>query len=72
MQKKATEVLDKVGVKRNVQTFVEDISISEKQQVEIAKALVADADVIVMDEPTTSLTTSETEHLFKIIRQLKS
>ncbi len=72
MQKKATEVLDKVGVKRNVQTFVEDISISEKQQVEIAKALVADADVIVMDEPTTSLTTSETEHLFKIIRQLKA
>lgn len=72
MEKRANEVLSKVGVSRTAQTFVEDISISEKQQVEIAKALVADADVIVMDEPTTSLTSSETEHLFKIIRQLKA
>lgn len=39
---------------------------------EIAKALASNADVIIMDEPTTSLTTSETEHLFKIIRQLKA
>jgi len=71
MKDKAKEVLKKVGIKKDVTTNVEDISISEKQQVEIAKALVADADVIVMDEPTTSLTTSETEHLFKIISQLK-
>lgn len=71
MSQKAEEVLKKVGVKRGPKTFVEDISISEKQQVEIAKALVANADIIIMDEPTTSLTTSETEQLFKIIRQLK-
>ena len=65
-------MLDKVGVKRDPNQFVEEISISEKQQVEIAKALISNADVIIMDEPTTSLTTSETEHLFKIIRQLKA
>ena len=72
MRKRAKEVLDKVGVKRDPNQFVEEISISEKQQVEIAKALISNADVIIMDEPTTSLTTSETEHLFKIIRQLKA
>ncbi|MFR0986009.1 MAG: ATP-binding cassette domain-containing protein [Frisingicoccus sp.] len=63
--------MGKVGVHRDPNLFVEKISISEKQQVEIAKALASKADVIIMDEPTTSLTTSETEHLFKIIRQLK-
>ncbi len=72
MAEKSAEVLEKVGVKRNPKTMVEEISISEKQQVEIAKALVSNADVIIMDEPTTSLTNSETEHLFKIIRQLKA
>ena len=72
MNDKAKTVLEKVGIKRNPNTMVEDISISEKQQCEIAKALVSNADVIIMDEPTTSLTTSETEHLFSIIRQLKS
>lgn len=72
MKEKAKEVLDKVGIQRNPNQFVEEISISEKQQVEIAKALVSNADVIIMDEPTTSLTTSETEHLFKIIKQLKA
>ena len=71
MNDKAKEVLEKVGIKRSPNTMVEDISISEKQQCEIAKALVSNADVIIMDEPTTSLTTSETEHLFSIIRQLK-
>ena len=72
MRETAQEVLAKVGVKRDPKMFVENISISEKQQVEIAKALASNADVIIMDEPTTSLTTSETEHLFKIIRQLKA
>ena len=71
MNKKATEMLEKVGLKRNPKTLVEELSISEKQQVEIAKALAVNADVIIMDEPTTSLTTAETQQLFKIIRQLK-
>lgn len=72
MSEVAKEVLDKVGIKKDPKLFVEEISISEKQQVEIAKALASKADVIIMDEPTTSLTTSETEHLFGIIRQLKA
>lgn len=72
MTARAKEVLDKVGLNRKPGQLVEEISISEKQQCEIAKALISNADVIIMDEPTSSLTTSETAHLFEIIRQLKA
>ena len=72
MTDRAQEVLEKVGLKRRPGQLVEEISISEKQQCEIAKALISNADVIIMDEPTSSLTTSETAHLFDIIRQLKA
>ncbi|MEY8353302.1 ATP-binding cassette domain-containing protein [Lachnospiraceae bacterium 54-53] len=71
MEGRAEEVLKKVGLKRRPGLLVEDLSISEKQQCEIAKALASNADVIIMDEPTSSLTTSEIAHLFHIIRRLK-
>lgn len=71
MKRKAREVLAQIGMKRDPRALVEYISTSEKQQVEIAKALVSNADIIVMDEPTTSLTNVETENLFRIIRDLK-
>lgn len=72
MTEKAAAVLEKVGVRRPLKTFVEDLTMPEKQQVEIAKALVSDAKVIIMDEPTTSLTTAETNNLFELIHKLKS
>ncbi len=72
IHKRALELMEKVGLNRDPKTLVEDISISEKQQVEIAKALACDSKVIVMDEPTASLTSEEVKHLFKIIRQLKA
>ena len=72
MHARAVELMEKVGLKRDPSTFVEDISISEKQQVEIAKALASDANVIIMDEPTASLTNEEINHLFHIIRALKA
>ena len=65
------KVLGIETVDKDPYTTVEELTISEKQQVEIAKALAANADIIIMDEPTTSLTETETNHLFKIIRQLK-
>lgn len=49
-----------------------DLSLSERQMVEIAKALAIDCKVLVMDEPTTSLTREESNHLFEIIRNLKA
>lgn len=70
MHRKALETLARVGLNRNPRTLVGDLSISEKQQVEIAKALAADARVIIMDEPTSSLTDEEVRHLFKVINEL--
>lgn len=71
MKQRAKEVMDQIGLKKEPMALVEYISTSEKQQVEIAKALVSNADIIVMDEPTTSLTNVETDNLFRIIRDLK-
>ena len=69
---KAAEMLEMVGLKKNPSTAVEELSISEKQLVEIAKALVMETRVLIMDEPTSSLTPEEIQRLFKIIRNLRS
>jgi D-allose transport system ATP-binding protein len=72
MNKKTKEMLEKVGLERYPSTKVENLSISEKQLVEIAKALVADSKILIMDEPTSSLTEEEANNLFRIIKDLKS
>ena len=72
MRAKTKELLDRVGLKKDTSTIVGELSISEKQQVEIAKALAVNSKVIIMDEPTSSLTAEETSNLFKIIKQLKA
>jgi len=65
------QLIEKIGLRKNPIALVQELSISEKQQVEIAKALAADARIIIMDEPTSSLSIEETEELFNIIRQIK-
>jgi D-allose transport system ATP-binding protein len=65
------QLLERVGLKKPPKEIVGNLSISEKQQVEIAKALVSESKIIIMDEPTTSLTIEETNKLFSIIKQLK-
>ncbi|HML67715.1 MAG TPA: ATP-binding cassette domain-containing protein [Clostridia bacterium] len=69
---RAVELAKKVGLTKPVDTLVGDLSISEKQMVEIAKALAVDARIVVMDEPTSSLTSEETNNLFEIIRKLRA
>ena len=71
MYGEAEKYMKEIGLRRSPDTLVQDISISEKQQVEIAKALCADAKIVIMDEPTSSLSIDETNYLFKIIRKLK-
>jgi D-allose transport system ATP-binding protein len=71
MQRKARDVLARVGLERDPNTLVGDLSISEKQQVEIAKALASEARLIIMDEPTSSLTDTEVGRLFEVIAELK-
>lgn len=70
-EKRANEILSEIGVQIDSRTLVKHLSIGAQQMVEIAKALSRNAKVIVFDEPTSSLTDSEIEELFNIIRLLK-
>ena len=71
MQEKAKEVMDKMGVSIPVDAVMGELSVGQQQMVEICKALMVDAKVIIMDEPTAALTQSETEGLFKVIESLR-
>jgi ribose transport system ATP-binding protein len=68
---KAKEILDSIGCKVSTTKLVSDLSVSEKQMVEIAKALSFKSKLIIMDEPSSSLTGEELVELAKIIQQLK-
>jgi ribose transport system ATP-binding protein len=68
----AAALLHRVGLRLPPTTPVSTLTAGQMQMVEIAKALSANARVIIMDEPTSSLTAGESEQLFQIIRQLRS
>ena len=72
MYREADKLLARLGVTHSSQTLCATLSIGEQQMVEIAKALSFESKVIVMDEPTDALTNTETEALFKVIRELKA
>ena len=67
----ANEYLGKLGVAINPKTLVQDITIGDRQLLEIARALSQDSKIILFDEPTSSLTIEEKKRLFEIINQLK-
>ncbi len=68
---KAKELLESIGSNINSYSKVEDLSVSEKQMVEITKALSFNSKLIIMDEPSSSLTSDEVKRLVKIIHQLR-
>jgi ABC-type sugar transport system ATPase subunit len=72
MTRKANELLDTLNVKLDPNTIIGDLTVSEKQIIEIAKAISKEAKILVMDEPTAALSEEETQSLFKIIKTLKS
>jgi ribose transport system ATP-binding protein len=65
-------VLERLGAPFTPETTVGTLSIAEQQLVEIARALHAKSKILVLDEPTTALSSRETERLFALIRQLRS
>ncbi|WP_332525245.1 sugar ABC transporter ATP-binding protein [Terrisporobacter sp.] len=65
-------LLKRLNINKDSRELVENLSIGEKQMIEIAKALSLDAQIIIMDEPTDALTDSETKSLFKVINELKA
>ena len=72
MNYEAQKILDRLNVDIDPNTLVGDLSVSKQQMVEIAKALSTNAKILIMDEPTSALTSNEIEELFKIINKLKS
>lgn len=71
MQQKVKETLSSLGINLDVNDKLSDLSVGQRQMVEIARALISEIKVIIMDEPTAALTNNETEHLFKIINSLR-
>ncbi|HEI6966374.1 TPA: D-allose ABC transporter ATP-binding protein AlsA [Yersinia enterocolitica] len=71
MRIQAAIMLLRVGLKVSLDEKVANLSISHKQMLEIAKTLMLDAKVIIMDEPTSSLTNKEVDYLFLIMNQLR-
>ncbi len=72
MYRNTRALFDKLGIHLNPDLKLETLSVSQRQMVEIAKAVSYDARIIVLDEPTSSLTENEVEMLFGIINVLKS
>jgi rhamnose transport system ATP-binding protein len=71
-RRRATALLERVGAAIDPDRLVETLSMPEQQIVEIAKAIGADAKIVVMDEPTAALTDREVDNLYRIVRRLRA
>ncbi|HWQ80485.1 MAG TPA: sugar ABC transporter ATP-binding protein [Anaerovoracaceae bacterium] len=72
MNREAKRILDDLKIEISPATIIGDLPVSKQQMVEIAKALSTNAEILIMDEPTSALTSKEIDELFRIIRQLKA
>ena len=70
--KNAKKFVNQIGVSIDVNAVVKDLSVAYQQLVQIARTLAAGAHILIFDEPTASLTGSEVDLLFKVMRQLKN
>ena len=69
---RAQELLSRIGSPISPEAVVSTLSMPEQQMVEIAKALGADAKILILDEPSASLTEPEVRNLFRVIRELRA
>jgi len=72
IRRRTTELLQKEGLPYLPQTKLRSLSISDIQMIEIIKAVSEEAEVIIMDEPTSAITSNEVAHLFRKIEELKA
>ena len=68
---KTKELFESLGVEMDPKTMVSNLKTSEKQLLEICKALYSDAKLLILDEPTTALSNDEIDHLFSILSRLR-
>lgn len=71
-EKKVKEICDRYGFEIDPAKKVYDMSVSQKQTIEIVKMLYRGADILILDEPTAVLTPQETEKLFKVLKNMKA
>ncbi len=72
MRRESEKILHTLGLGIDPDTLVKDLGVAQKQMVEVAKALAIDSRILIMDEPTATLTSREIDHLFRKIRELTS
>jgi inositol transport system ATP-binding protein len=72
MYRRTEELFSRLNIQIDPEARVGDLSVANRQMVEIAKAVSYESDVLIMDEPTSALTEREVEHLFQIIRDLRT
>ncbi len=72
MREKADEIFGRLGMQVDPDAWVANLGVATKQMVEIAKALTFDSQILILDEPTASLTSKEVDTLFDTIGKLKS
>ena len=72
MSAEAAKIFDDLGINIDPKAKMDRLSVAEMQLVEIAKAVSTDADIIIMDEPTSALTEAEVSRLYKTVRDLKA
>jgi ribose transport system ATP-binding protein len=70
MRREAQAVLDRLGAKFNLSSRIANLSVAEQQFVEIGKALLRQTRILIMDEPTATLTPTEAGRLFQVMREL--
>lgn len=71
LRQTARDAMSKIDVSMDVERLVEKLSVADRQLVAICRAIAADARLVIMDEPTSSLTRQEVDALFKVVRDLQ-
>ena len=71
MEREAKKAFDQLNIKINPKTLVKDLTVGYQQMVEIAKAIQQDAKILIMDEPSAPLTSSEVESMFEVVELLR-
>src|SRR6056297_2095483 len=71
MMNEVRKIFEKIKLDISPEILVKNLSIAQQQMIEIARAISLDADILIMDEPTSSISNKETEILFEIIEDLK-